>query len=622
MSTIKILSAIEAQKIAAGEVVERPANIVKELLENSIDAQATVITLSIKKGGKEWIRIIDNGQGMSPEDAQLCFVKHATSKITSVDELETINTFGFRGEALASISAISKVTLRTRTGDARHATEVKVADGVQHVTHTAGTKGTEIIIEDVFYNVPARKKFLKTDATEYRQIQQLLYAFCLLHTNIHFIFYSENNMVLNCSPTNDLLKRAQQLWQPMVTEKLLAVEGRKKDIQIQGIISNYQHGLYDRSQLFFMVNNRWVKNQKLASALLKGYHNVLPKDRFPLVCIHITLPATEVDINIHPRKEEIRFLHPVLVEQALQQTVKLALEQTAPSNDMILSAQPALNARPGLTGNWRPFAPEHDQQQKIIINSPAPTTPQAPQTVTLTAAEIAAQNNFFGAPQSFIPALSTVFAPSFAEEIAQEQAVNLAAVPSPHKIIGNYNATYILIEHPEGLLLVDQHAAHERVLYELFANNFENVATIALMFPVIISRSADDIALLEPYFAIFKQNGIDIEPFGPEKIIIKATPTYFKDKSVEELIGQMVATMRDESATLDPATIKTEITKKLHMQMACKAAVKAGDVLTQETMRKLLNDLEKVENRFCCPHGRPTSWLIRLGEIERKFKRR
>lgn len=618
MGKIKILSATEAQKIAAGEVVERPANIVKELLENSIDAHATVITLTIKKGGKESIRVIDNGEGMTPEDAQVCFIKHATSKITTVDELESIATFGFRGEALASISAISKVTLRTRTAQAGHATEITIIDGIQRVAQTAGTHGTEIIIEDVFYTVPARKKFLKTDATEYRQIQQLVYAFCLLHPNIHFIFYSENNLILNCHPTANLLKRAEQIWQPFVTEKLLPIESTKKNIHIQGIISNHQYGLYDRSQFFFMVNNRWIKNQKLASALLKGYHNVLAKDRFPLACIHITLPATEVDINIHPRKEEVRFLHPIILEQAIQQTVKEALESLVSVDQITPDTLISQSTTPPVEWSHQSFSFSPHFADKAISSTPIIRSIQHDPS----AQEIASQSNFFGAPDSFVPALATVFDTQLQEHIGSCNTNILPEMQSAHTILGNYNATYILVEHAEGLLLVDQHAAHERILYELFAKNFDNVATIALIFPLIISRSVEDIALLEPYFSLFKQNGIDLEIFGPEKIIVKTTPIYFKDKSVEELISQMITTLRDESSTLDPATIKTEITKKLHMQMACKAAVKAGDTLTQETMQKLLNDLEKVENRFCCPHGRPTSWLIRLNEIERKFKRR
>lgn len=619
MSKIKILSAHEAHKIAAGEVVERPANIIKELIENSIDAAATHITLSISDGGKQSIRIIDNGYGMSPDDAQLCFIQYATSKISTVDQLESITTFGFRGEALASIAAVSRVTLRTKEANALFGTQVIAHDGTQTVTTVAANQGTEIIVEDLFATIPARKKFLKSEQTEYRQIMQLVTSFCLNYPTIHFKFFNETNLILNCSPVSTLLQRSAQLWPTNTVEQLIEIAPVIKDthLKIEGIISDYNYGAYDRSNLFFLVNNRWVKNQKLTSALLKGYHNVIQQNRFPLVCLRITIDPTLIDVNIHPRKEEIRFLHPVIVEQHIQYAVKQALEQKLSAHmQQSVSFAPLYSREYSKrTENTFPssqeifvrnYTNEHNTgSSSFLSQSMASNTPMA-HNVPAASHEAWA---------SVAPSASTQLSPS-PESIADNRRIE-----SYGTIIGQYKNTYILIEKEEGLFLIDQHAAHERILYELFSARFDQVPTINLIFPTIISLLPQDIETLEPFLALFVEQGIAIELFGKDKLIIKSTPVYFKDQSLESVIHHAI-TWINESQTLDPVALHKNITEKLHAQMACKAAVKAGDILSHTTILQLLHDLEKTDNRFCCPHGRPTSWLLRLDEIEKKFKRK
>ncbi len=582
MNRIKQLSSQEAQKIAAGEVVERPANIVKELVENSLDAGATVITIFVQDSGKSLIRVVDNGCGMNPEDARLCFAHHATSKITSIDDLQTLTTFGFRGEALSSISAVSKITVITKEQDLPHATQLTLEAGlVISQEQTSGNTGTDMSVADLFYNIPARKKFLKTNETEWRQILILFQAFCLAYPQVHFKLFSQGNLLFNCPGIPDLQQRSAQLWDHTIAQQLIPAQSITDTITIRGIISNHTYTRYDRSSMFFLVNNRWVKNHILAKAVLKGYQNVLPPDKFPLVCLAITIDPSQVDINIHPRKEEVQFLHPRILESILQTGVKTALEKNL-SDQLkkpvtLRPAQPAFN---------QPAFPRR-QSEPVF--------------------------QFDGVPRSRIESIDSKQNSLIIPPTQQSHA--------EYRIIGQLYKTYILIEQEEHLMIIDQHAAHERILYELFSNRFKEVATIQLLFPAIISLTTEEFQILEPHLELFTTNNMAIEVFGESQVIIQAVPAYLKEAPLEELVRQTIGWIK-EHQKLDADQLYKKVNEKLHAQMACKAAVKAGDILTQTQMIQLLTDLEKSPNRFTCPHGRPTGWDITKHEIEKKFKRK
>jgi len=597
MSRIKQLSAQEAQKIAAGEVVERPANVVKELIENALDAGATAMSIYIQESGKTLIRVVDNGCGMSGEDAQLCFAHHATSKITSVDDLPTLTTFGFRGEALSSISAVSKVTLITKEAHAQHATQVNIQEGTIATQTGAGNTGTDISIADLFYNVPARKKFLKTNETEWRQILLLFQACVLDYKEVHFKLFSQGSLLFNCPPASDLKTRIAQLWDHTVASHMIAIPLLEQDgLTVEGIISNHMYTRYDRSSLFFLVNKRWVKNYPLSKAVLKGYANVLPPDKFPLACFNITIDPASIDVNIHPRKEEILFLQPRIIENKLTVLVKQALENN-------LSAH--LH-----TTNY-PAQPTFSFQKKPDIFQPLPEPfmqrPFSSSIPPINTIHAHAQSPALAAPNNVIQP----------ENNAQQAAISLH---KEYHIIGQFNKTYILIEQENGLFLVDQHAAHERILYEKFSHTFEYTDTLELMFPPIITLNSTQIALLETHHDILSKNHITIEPIGKDQIVVKSVPIHLKEINLEELIKQVIAWI-EEFNHIPADELFKKINEKLHAQMACKAAIKAGDVLTTVQMLQLLQDLEKVNNRFTCPHGRPTGWLLSLYEIEKKFKR-
>lgn len=593
MNKIKKLSSTEAQKIAAGEVVERPANVLKELLENSLDAQATQITVHILDGGKTFIRVVDNGCGMSAPDALLCFEQHATSKITHVDQLASITTFGFRGEALASIAAVSKVTLITKEHDAQLGTKISIEGGVivHNDAHHANT-GTDISIQDLFYNIPARKKFLKTYQTEWHQIQQLFFAFCLAHTTVDFKLYSQDKLLYTCPPVTSLQERMVQLFEQKAARHMMPIAHTHQQISVMGVASDHQFERYDRGMIYLFVNQRWVKDTTLTHAFIKGYQQVLGPGRYPAGCLCIQVDPQEVDVNIHPRKEELLFLHPRNVHKAITTAVTQALEQKL-SQQLQTTVQ--LHQPTNTAYAPAPFATSggHDTFKTFDFDT------------------------FFKQP---VLPLAHTKADEFKHVPEQQIPVHTVVQTPAHTIIGQYDATYILLQDSQGLLLIDQHAAHERVLYEQLCAQHGNPTTIQLMFAQTIQLSEADVATIVAHHDTLAQYGIITEPFGAHTLKIQAMPLALKNASAQDIIKEVLGHI-NECKELDHDAFHKQMHKKLYASMACKAAVKAGDILKNELMQELVTSLYNTQHRFSCPHGRPTHYLLHKDEIEKKFKR-
>lgn len=621
MPKIHQLSLQEIQKIAAGEVIDRPANIVKELIENALDAGATHIKTCIEDGGKKLVRVIDNGCGMAPDDAKLCFAHHATSKITTLHDLEHCITHGFRGEALSSIASVSHVTMITKPEDNQLGTRLVLLDGIAtEESAVSANMGTDISIANLFYNIPARKKFLKTRETEWRQILRLVQAYCLEYRNTHFELLCEGESIINCPPAKTLESRIAQVWDYDMSNAMIPamIEDTNQHIAIEGVISHHHYARYDRSSIFIFVNHRWIKNQHLMKALLKGYANVLPPARYPAGTISITVKPETVDINTHPRKEEVKFLHPHAVESLIYECVKKALEHrlerkiTTSTNACSMSAETFapnenLNTMPDIVkqpciipskietapidvqkfeetpriSEVPQIAPEEYSQEFFVNQIPLSAQPQAVDT-NLTITDPAVEENFYGT------------------------------------IIGQYKNTYIMIEDNDGLLLIDQHAAHERILYEQFANRFEDIATVKILFPTIISVTSEDLALIELHIKTLHDHGIQLEPFGKNQLIVSSSPVHLQHVNMAELIKQFISLLHTDEHSTD---ISQYMTDKLRALMACKAAVKAGDALSVIQMQQIVKDLRHTANKLTCPHGRPTSWLLEHRDIEKKFKR-
>lgn len=600
MNKIKKLSLIEAQKIAAGEVVERPANVLKELLENALDAQATQITIYIQDGGKTCLRVVDNGCGMSASDALLCFEQHATSKITHVDELTSISTFGFRGEALASIAAVSKVTLITKEPDAALGTKIGIEGSavIHNNIHHANT-GTDIWVQDIFFNIPARKKFLKTTETEWNQIQQLFFAFCLAHPHIDFKLYNQDKLRYTCAPTTTLHERIAQLFEQKTALHMIPIAYTYQHITITGIASDHQFERYDRSMIYLFVNQRWIKDSTLTHAFIKGYQQVLGPGRYPAGCIYIQVNPLEVDINIHPRKEEVLFLHPRNVHRALTTAITQALDQKLSQQlQTTVQLQPSIPApyaqSSGYNHTFKAFDFDTFFKQPVL-----PTTPTNTSKTTI---------HGYTQPEPIQPI----------HEARIPVSKNLQ-MPI-HAIIGQYDATYILLQDQQGLLLIDQHAAHERVLFEQFCAQHGNPTTIQLMFAHTMHLNKTDVTTIAAYRDALSEYGIVVEPFGTETLKIQAMPLALKNASIDTIIKDILGHI-SECKELDQEAFNKQMQKKLYASMACKAAVKAGDTLTTVLMQELITSLYTTQHRFSCPHGRPTSYLLHKTEIEKKFKR-
>jgi DNA mismatch repair protein MutL len=622
MGKIKQLPQYEIHKIAAGEVVERPANVIKELVENSLDAGALSITVYAEHGGKALMRVVDDGIGMSPEDARMSLVHHATSKLSTIDDLEHISTFGFRGEALSSISAVSRMQLITRERIASEGIKLTITEGtIVQEEVVACTTGTDITITDLFYTVPARKKFLKADDTEWRNLYQLMQAFALSYPACAFTLYHNNKIVLQCRPANSLAMRMQELYDATVTSSLLVCESvASPGFSIEGQITNPHVMRYDRSQIYLFVNKRWIKNSKLTHAVLKGYNNVLLPGRYPAAVLCITIDSSQVDINIHPRKEEVHFLHPRRVESAVESLVRERLERY--TKDLTSAKSPVqsqvYHPAQSIPGYLKPpsllsTVLEHESEN---LGREIPS--QFVQT--LSAQTVSAQ-------ESFSRVLDSVFAQSndnqmqgvLPIDLRNERALVGAPEVESYRLIGQLLQTYILIENDEGMVLIDQHAAHERILYELFANRFEEVAVVPLLFPAMVTLHEHEAQLLEKHAQLFAHYGIVVQRISLQQCAVQSAPVMLKNVSYEDILRHMITIIQEEQ---DAEVLENTLHHALRAQMACKAAVKAGDTLTYEHMRELITSLNKTPNRFSCPHGRPTSWPITSYEIERKFKRK
>lgn len=625
---IKILDPQEAIKIAAGEVIERPAHIIKELIENSIDAGAQNISLHLGSAGKDLIKITDDGSGMSPLDGKLCFAHHATSKISTVDDLQSIATYGFRGEALSSIAAVSHVELITKTANEKLATSITVEYGkIISEKQTSHQTGTTFIISKLFDNIPARKKFLKSHDTEWNMIVTIFQAFCLRYSHIHFKLFHNDHLAYHCPATSNIKTRCAQLWSTQLHDQLLEIETithqdpKNITLTISGAISKPHYYRFNRGQIFTFVNNRWVKNHELSKAILKGYDGVLPNQKYPAAFIFIDIDPSVIDVNIHPKKEEVKFLHPNIVQQYITQSVKNVLNSLIPQSLGTITHHNIITqpSTPWLQQFNTPFketeeiAEESYGKQKEYFAPINVSTQNIKPFKSPTKQDITKNSIIHTSPQQQIslPATDQAAKPSINEKIYQEE---------PYSIVGQFKKTYIIIEKEEQLILIDQHAAHERILYERFKQDLTETTTVQLLFPHIMKLSEYELRTISSHEQLFKKHGIILEPFSNYELLIQATPIAMSAQSAEEIIRMVLAWALDHQQ-IPHEQLFIQLHEKIITEKACKAATRAGDTLSHEQMKDLINQIAKTPSNFCCPHGRPTMWKQSLKDIEKHFKR-
>ena len=644
MSKIRILPEAIANRIAAGEVVERPASVVKELLENALDSGARSVRIEVESGGKRMIRVADDGSGMSHDDALLAFERHATSKLRTSDDLLSIATLGFRGEALPSIASVSRLLLETCAGGDEQGTRVEFAGGKLVGVKPAGLPaGTSVSVADLFYCVPARRKFLKSDTTELGHVASLVTHYALANPDKQFALKTPTQEIVNAPPVATLAERVYQLFGRQALEEMIEiapvsapvraaitepdVEAADKagEITVRGFASRPEVQRANRNGIYVFVNRRLVRDRVLLHAIHEAYRNILPADVFPMALLFIDLPCEEVDVNVHPAKIEVRFRHSQCVHDLTRDTIRQALSRARPIASFAVPSRPAFSTgvQPGFAAAAAPapmappraILPVSDSYTGIAGEAFALTeTPLQPQAQRF-AFEAAAESNA-AESESMVPNFggATTGQPQQSME-APASAVCLGEL----KPLGQVNASFIIAVNSEGLWIIDQHVAHERVLFEQHLRSRREGALTGqrLLVPIVLDLTPRQRAILEQISEELSANGFDVSPMGPQSVAIQATPAGVPNSDAERLLAEILDGIDREHQAISIDSLQAQIAAST----ACHAAIKVNMPLDQTKMEWLLGELAKTESPMSCPHGRPIILRYSLREIERAFKR-
>lgn len=611
---IRSLEKQVADRIAAGEVVDRPLSIVKELVENSIDAGADSITLEIKNGGKTFIRVTDNGCGIPSEDIEIAFLRHSTSKIVTDNDLSSIETLGFRGEALASIAAVTRTQMITKTPEEATGTRLSIEGSiVTEKVPVGAAEGTTIIVRDLFYNTPARMKFLKKDHTESGLIIDFMCRMTLAYPGIRFRLINNGKMMFHTTGKGDVLENIYAVYGKETAENLIAFEGEEDGIRAEGYISQPTYTKSSRRNQFYFVNGRNVSDKTMEDAVSAGYGDKIFENRYPVAYVFLTVPANTVDVNVHPNKKEVRFDEPEKVRELIRRSIFERLNTREGvgrfDGESILREKPGFGPDFQVRENETPF-------KRSSFFEPSPEGSQEKmgvEVISLPSSSIAQNSRKEETPRSDpIPADPGLRDPR--DAAPQSQRFELESLT----VLGVVFLTYITAYDEEYFYLIDQHAAHERVFYEQFLDAFykQEAAPQLLMAPLIretglkISASGDT-----GWMEFLRKSGFIIEEFGGKSVRISGIPAYMDLAEAQRFLDDYIDSVSDSTDFRDQKTLDKIILR------SCKAAVKANDRLGMEEIRALLNDLSKCSNPFSCPHGRPAIIRLSKREMEKMFKR-
>ncbi|HAD04518.1 MAG: hypothetical protein A2005_05740 [Desulfuromonadales bacterium GWC2_61_20] len=592
---IKILSEQLCNQIAAGEVVERPASVVKELVENALDACAATITIETENGGRRLIRVIDDGDGMGREDLLLSLERHATSKIRQADDLARVSTLGFRGEALPSIAAVSRFLLRSRDEASESGWEVHVEGGRVRKDGAVGApRGTTIEVRDLFYNLPARRKFLRSDETELGHIGDLVTRLALANPEVQFRLFHQGRGLLDAPRHARLEERiATLLGRPLLKELIAVDGGQGEGLGLRGFVSSPEGTRATTGAIYTYINGRFIRDRVVQHAVMEGYRHLLPKGRYPVAVLFLTIDPADVDVNVHPTKQEVRFREQRQVHDFIATTLRRTL---APSPWVAPVAIPP---------EGESVPPPRRQEELTFTRSPF-------------RGEVRESLPAYGATAESPAALHFLSAgPLPPADGVQEPAVE--GYFSSLYLIGQFRHSYLLLQDGDDLILLDQHAAHERIGFERLRSAWElgKVETQALLFPNIIKLDFREAAHLAEHLAELTRFGFDIEHFGGNDFVLKGLPGGVMEAQGAQLVRDVAA----EMVVHDSSGLAREVVDRILLLMACHGMIRANQHLAVSEMRQLLHDLDTVAFKSHCPHGRPVSRRITLGEVERMFKR-
>ena len=640
MSKIKVLPDSLANKIAAGEVVERPASVVKELLENALDAGARSINIEVEEGGKRLIRIVDDGEGMTRDDAIIAFERHATSKLRTSDDLEAITTLGFRGEALPSIASVSRLVLRTKTARDNEGTEVEFNGGkLVAVRDIAWPGGAEVEVRDLFFNIPARRKFLKSDATESVHIANLVQHYALANPQLSFLLVGNGRDVIRVTTARSLRERAYQVLGGAILEKLVEVDREADGLRILGFVSNPQEQRSSRDAQYLFINRRFVRDQLIGRALSEAYRSMMPSGTYPAAVLFIEIPPTEVDVNVHPAKTEVRFLREGAVLAFVRDAVAQALRSTEPITMVPGVARARADERlaPPPPASWPAEPPVERGDENLGSDRPGDLrgggeeqgkgrgtglydSGVSAENRELVEQAAAAYGNRIDSPgKAVTEGTCSSDSPLPVSGGTPLEPNTLPGFGHGIKPLGQIRDSYIVATDEEGLLLVDQHVAHERVLFEQFRD--ARMATDAGLQPLLIPATLDLTPSEAEAFAIVEGEleniGIETMLLSGRTIAIKTAPAGLGPGDVIAVVREVLTVVERERRTPTLYRIRNGIAAEL----ACKAAIKVNMPLTFQKMQWLIDELMKTQNPMTCPHGRPIMMRMGLRDIERGFKR-
>src|SRR6202166_2945584 len=664
MGRIHVLSEQVANKIAAGEVVERPASVVKELLENALDAGASRIKITVEAGGKKLIQITDNGCGMVRDDAMLAFERHATSKLKDAEDLLSVSTLGFRGEALPSIASVARLRLETRDAGSASGTVIEINGGKMARVEEAGLpEGTSITVRDLFFNTPARKKFLKAESTELSHIASLVTHYALAHPEKHFELHSTTNAILVAPPVAGYSERVYQVFGKETLDQLIAVAAvqplahvglpqpppwRRKEtddngdeagptepgeMRLHGFVSKPEIQKLNRNSIYVFVNGRLIRDRLIQHGLTEAYRNIIPPSVYPVVLLFLEMPAGEVDVNVHPSKTEVRFRQSTVMHDFVRDTVRAALMKARPAPQFTTEIHAHATAGSGLTPGARDWDPPSD----LAAASGGPARPlydaplagfslQAP-----SAPPIAARFQFEGGiaveANAAIPVArgleghfpETIPDNGCAPELdTREEEPTLAALSTLHPL-GQIRNSFILAVNQDGLWIVDQHVAHERVLFEriLKQRATQKVESQRLLMPIVLELSPAQQAIFSEIADELQHNGFEAEPFGARSVAVKVAPAGVEAAAVEHMLHELLDQFSREEQSLNLEKIRARIAASI----ACHAAIKVNMPLEQNKMEWLLAELAKTDHPYTCPHGRPVVLRYSMRDIQKAFKR-
>jgi DNA mismatch repair protein MutL len=663
MGRIHVLSENVANKIAAGEVVERPASVVKELLENSLDAGAHRIRVNVEAGGKKLIQVIDDGYGMVRDDAMLAFERHATSKIRNADDLVSIATLGFRGEAMPSIASVSRLRLETHAPEDDAGTVIEIAGGKLLTVEEAGLPlGTSITVRDLFFNIPARRKFLKAESTELSHIASLVTHYALAHPEMHWELHSATNAMLIAPPVADHSQRIYQVfgretldqllplsailhleriglpqpppWRRSQTEDDEPAEPVKGDVKLHGFVSRPEIQKLNRNSIFIFVNGRLIRDRLVQHALTEAYRNIIPPSVYPVVLLFLEMPFTEVDVNVHPSKVDVRFRQSTLLHDFVRDSVRAVLMKARPVPAFMTelraqpTASPALSPGGGIAVTDNGGLGVTGADSAFALHPPEPPTMSA--RLQFDGSGIAVEANAaipvarFG-PQTFggavQPAPAVAVPPTNGCSVSipdDDASVGLESLTTL-KPLGQIRDSFILAVNPQGLWIIDQHVAHERVLFEKICKQrlAASPEKQQLLMPLIIELTPSQMAVFAEISDELQRNGFEAEPFGTRTIAVKSTAAGVKPGDVEHMLHELLEQFEREEQSLNLEKIRSRIAATI----ACHAAIKVNMPLDQQKMEWLLTELAKTEYPMSCPHGRPVVLRYSVKDIQRAFKR-